>query len=89
MTMPRYKRILLKLSGEALMGDSVEWQEGMALEISGVRLKKDDILRVVSQKETTNAFQAPEDGRLNLSIPVATPGFIRVEIYRHFLMRTR
>ncbi|MFN2304846.1 MAG: CehA/McbA family metallohydrolase, partial [Anaerolineales bacterium] len=71
--------------GEAIMGDTVEWQEGMVLEVDADGLNKDDILRVISQEESTNVFQAPQEGAVNLKLPVSSPGFVRVEIYRHFL----
>jgi hypothetical protein len=71
--------------GEAIMGDTVEWQEGMVLEVDADGLNKDDILRVISQEESTNVFQASQEGAVNLKLPVSSPGFVRVEIYRHFL----
>lgn len=81
---PRGPEVELQV-GEAIMGDCIEWQEGMTIEICADHLKKDDILRVVTHKETSNLLQAPGDGRVCLNIPVASPGFIRAEIYRHFL----
>ena len=81
---PRGPDILLRV-GEAIMGDCVEWQEDLAIVISAVSLKKDDVIRLISDKETLNVFQTPEDGEVTLEFPVKSPGFARVEIYRHFL----
>ena len=55
---PRGPEVELQV-GEAIMGDCIEWQEGMTMEICADHLKKDDILRVVTHKETSNLLQAP------------------------------
>lgn len=72
-------------SGEKIMGDTQMWKENVEVQITASGLKTNDVLRVITASETTNLFQAPSDGDLDLSYPVKSPGFVRVEIYRTFI----
>jgi hypothetical protein len=71
--------------GDAIMGDTVQWEQDQPLQIDAQGLQKDDVLRVVHNQESTDLFQAPSNGDCNLTYPISRPGFVRVEIYRTFL----
>lgn len=72
-------------AGDAIMGDTVRWQPDSRLSISAQGLKNGDILRAITAQESTDLFQANGDGKVTLEIPVTSPGFVRIEIYRAFL----
>jgi hypothetical protein len=72
-------------AGSAIMGDSVHWSVRMEMEIKADGLMAGDILRIISNKESRDIFQAKTDGRVTLQQAVKEPGFIRVEILRAFL----
>ena len=72
-------------AGDAIMGDSVNWQPGTYLSISAQGLQNGDILRAVTAQDCTDVFQATSDGKVTLEIPIAAPGFMRIEIHRTFL----
>ncbi len=72
-------------SGDAIMGDTTAWHTDQTLEISAEGLQQGDILRVIHNRESTNLFQCPNNGDINLTYPVKAPGFVRVEIHRTFL----
>jgi len=71
--------------GEAIMGDIVPWQAGLAVKIDAEGLSRGDVLRVIHNQESTDLFQYPSNGDARLAYPVESPGFVRVEIYRTFL----
>lgn len=77
--------ILEMMAGETSMGDTATWQEGLQVEIVADRLNTGDAIRVVSGAGSQDVFQAPENGKVALTLPVREPGFMRVEIYRTFL----
>ena len=68
-----------------IMGDKLPWKEGQTVSILAKALKANDVLRVIHNQESMNIFQAPSDGDVELSYPVSSPGFVRVEIYRTFI----
>jgi hypothetical protein len=67
------------------LGDTVEWETGLTLQISAKGLKTGDVVRMVGADATADLLQAGADGDAALSAPVPGPGFARVEIYRTFL----
>ena len=71
--------------GEAEMGDTIPWSPGLEVSIEVNKLQRGDVVRVVTQTDSTDILQAPDDGDVTLSVPVTEPGFIRVEVHRIFL----
>lgn len=71
--------------GDAIMGDSLPWRPGCAVEISAQGLLPGDVLRVVTASGAEPIFQAPSAGAFHAQYPVSGPGFVRVEILRAFL----
>lgn len=72
-------------SGSAILGDSLTWQEELVVNIEAARLEKGDLIRVVTQDEAVDLYQASARGNCQLVYPVARPGFVRIEIWRTFL----
>jgi hypothetical protein len=72
-------------SGEALLGDEVEWTKQKEMQIKVDRLLAGDVVQVVTAQDRTTLLQAPTDGRFNASFVMDTPGFARVEVLRAFL----
>lgn len=72
-------------AGEAMMGDSVHWNDVKEMQINAAGLQSGDVLRVVTGASSDVIFKAPTDGNLNLQYQMAAPGFARVEILRGFL----
>ncbi len=71
--------------GDAIMGDTVSWEESQTIEIDAQHLQKGDVLRLIHNQESSDLFMAPDNGNVNLTVPVKAPGFVRVEIHRTFL----
>lgn len=71
--------------GEATLGGTAPWQEGLMAHVSVKGLKAGDVIRLIGATEQIDLFQAPFDGEAELMAPVPGPGFLRVEIYRTFL----
>jgi hypothetical protein len=71
--------------GDAILGDSIPWQTGLKLQLSLSGLIKGDVVRLVTQAETSVILQAPANGSAELTLPVASAGFARVEVLRAFL----
>jgi hypothetical protein len=72
-------------AGDATLGGTAEWHEGLTIQVSAKGLKVGDVVRLVGASENYDLLQAPSDGAADLSMPVPGPGFLRVEIYRTFL----
>lgn len=72
-------------AGNAIMGDSVRWADVHDLSLSAHDLVAGDVVRVVTGDRADVVCQAPADGDLELSYPMAAPGFARVEVLRAFL----
>jgi hypothetical protein len=67
------------------MGDSLVWEVGQVVAIAVEGLAKDDVLRVVTQDDIIDLYQAPSLGSCQFTHPVSGPGFLRIEIWRTFL----
>jgi hypothetical protein len=72
-------------SGEAMMGDTVNWAEDLMVEISVNGLVKGDVVRMISSESTSPILEAPCNGQLSVTLPIEKPGFMRIEILRAFL----
>jgi hypothetical protein len=72
-------------AGEAIMGDTVNWQELKEVQISAQGLVPGDLVRVVTGQKTEVLFSAPSDGGVSLAYAMEAPGFVRAEILRSFL----
>lgn len=70
---------------QALLGDTLQWHDGLNLQIHLDGLLKGDIVRLVNQSEATPILQAPANGSASLTLPISGPGFARVEVLRAFL----
>lgn len=70
---------------EAILGDTVLWREqpSFFFKISG--LHKGDVVRVVTAKEAKPVWEAPEPGDFEMTFPMETPSFARIEVLRAFL----
>lgn len=71
--------------GDAMMGDSVRWDQANELRIQAAGLLAGDLLRVVTVASSDVVFKAATDGAAELVYPVASAGFARVEILRSFI----
>lgn len=72
-------------AGDAIMGDTVNWQELKEVRIKAQGLLAGDVVRVATAQETAVLFTAPVDGAVELTYALASPGFARAEILRSFL----
>lgn len=72
-------------AGEAILGDSLPWTEGMQVDIRAGGLITGDVVRLVSGTGSEVLMQAPTPGDFDAAYPIAAPGFVRVEILRAFL----
>ena len=72
-------------SGEAIMGDSLVFEESQFVNLDVEGLQRDDVLKVVTPEDIVDLFTAPRGGDYHCEVPVAAPGFMRVEIWRTFL----
>jgi len=72
-------------AGEAVMGDTVNWQALKEVQIRAQGLLTGDVLRVATGQNTETLFSAPSDGDVSLSYVMAAPSFVRAEIWRSFL----
>ncbi|MGD8626132.1 MAG: hypothetical protein PVJ34_16465, partial [Anaerolineae bacterium] len=72
-------------AGEAIMGDSVDWQTRKEVQIRAEGLLEGDVLHVATGQKTETLFSAPSDGDVSLTYTMEAPGFARVEVWRTFL----
>ena len=72
-------------AGEAIMGDTVHWEELKEVRIDAQGLLAGDVLRVATGNETSVLFTAASDGDVSLAYKMEAPGFFRAEILRSFL----
>jgi hypothetical protein len=72
-------------AGEAIMGDTVNWQTLKEVQISAQGLLIGDVLRVVTGQKSEALLSAPSDGDVSLTYEMEAPGFVRGEIWRSFL----
>jgi hypothetical protein len=72
-------------AGQAIMGDTVHWQELKEVQVVAHGLVTGDVLRVATGQKTEVLFSAPSDGSVALAYAMEAPGFVRGEIWRSFL----
>jgi hypothetical protein len=72
-------------AGDAVMGDSVRWQDLKEVRISAQGLVAGDVVRIATGQKTEPLFSAPADGDVCLTYLLEAPGFVRAEILRSFL----
>jgi hypothetical protein len=72
-------------AGDAIMGDTVDWQEHKEVQIAARGLLPGDVLRIATSRETKVLFEAPSDGDVSLTYAMEAAGFVRCEIVRSFL----
>jgi len=71
--------------GEAIMGDSLLYEEGRVLNLDLKGLQKDDVIKLITPDDNVDLFTAPLAGEFKVEAPVKAPGFMRVEVWRTFL----
>ena len=71
--------------GDARMGESLTFTGGQVVNLDFGDLHKGDILKLITPDDIVDFFTAPMDGEYRCELPVAAPGFMRVEIWRTFL----
>lgn len=72
-------------AGEAILGDSVAWQEVRELQVTVWGLTPGDLVRVVTAQGSENLLETPAAGNAEFSYKMSAPGFARVEIWRSFI----
>ena len=72
-------------AGAAEMGDTVAWEDGLAVEITIEGLIAGDTVSVIEGTDFSDLFKADGEGKVTLTYPVAGPGFVRVEVQRNFV----
>lgn len=72
-------------AGEAIMGDSVRWEEQKRLWLNVDGLAKGDVVRLVTGTGAENLLEAPAPGKFETEVDMPGPGFARVEVLRAFL----
>ncbi|MBN1371822.1 MAG: PHP domain-containing protein [Anaerolineaceae bacterium] len=72
-------------AGEAIMGDSVSWEEQKWLWLKVDGLAKGDVVRLVTGSGAENLLEAPAPGKFETEYEMPGPGFARVEVLRAFL----
>jgi hypothetical protein len=68
--------------GEALLGDSLPWREGLKLSLRLDGLYAGDEVRLVGKTISQTVFKAQKSGLLELETPVLEAGFLRLELWR-------
>lgn len=72
-------------AGEAIMGDSVLWDECQLLKVSLDGLNEGDTIQVATAAGSEVLLQAPAPGSFDGYYEVKAPGYARVEVLRSFL----
>ncbi len=72
-------------AGDAMMGDEVEWEITRQVEINVSSLSAGDEVKVITNNGSETLHKATEDGALQATYSMKTPGFARVEVSRSFL----
>lgn len=76
----------LKLTaGDAMLGDSVPWEEVREMHIAVDDLQAGDVIKVITVSSGDVLLQAPAAGSFEGIHTMPQPGFARVEVYRAFL----
>lgn len=69
----------------AILGDSVPWEEGQEMKIELDQLLAGDVVRVVTGQDSQAVWKAEKNGRFEMAYSIQQPGFARVEVLRAFL----
>lgn len=69
-------------SGQAMLGDSLPWREGLKLNLRLEGLHAGDEVRLVSNNSSQTLFKAQKSGALEMEVPIPEPGFLRLELWR-------
>jgi hypothetical protein len=72
-------------AGEAMMGDSVSWNDVKTMNIHVSGLVTGDLLRVVTGDSSEVIFKAETDAEVTVNYSMAGLGFARIEILRVFI----
>jgi hypothetical protein len=72
-------------AGTAMMGDSVAREKEKVVHLQVAGLKTGDIVRVVTNSKSDILFNAPSEGKVELTYKVDEAGFARAEVLRSFL----
>lgn len=72
-------------AGEAMMGDSVSWNDVKTMNIHASGLVTGDLLRVVTGDSSEVIFKAETDAEVTVNYSMAGLGFARIEILRVFI----
>ena len=80
---PTKLQVLLDVEGETY-GASLSWREGLQARLKGLALEKGDVIRLVTQDSSLDVFTAPENGDFETILPVTSPGYWRLEVWRTF-----
>lgn len=80
---PTKLQLLLDVDGETY-GSSIAWRVGMQASLKGLALEKGDVIRLVTRDSSQDIFITPEKGDFETSLPVAGPGYWRLEVWRTF-----
>ncbi len=72
-------------AGEAMMGDSVSWNDVKTMNIHANGLVTGDLLRVVTGDSSEVIFKAETDAEVTVNYSMAGLGFARIEILRVFI----
>ena len=80
---PTKLQLLLDVDGETY-GSSIAWRVGMQASLKGLALEKGDVIRLVTRDNSQDIFITPEKGDFETSLPVAGPGYWRLEVWRTF-----
>jgi hypothetical protein len=67
------------------MGDSLVFKDGLVVSLDFRGLQQGDVLKLISPDDIVDFFTAPMAGEYQCEVPVAGPGFMRVEVWRTFL----
>jgi hypothetical protein len=67
------------------MGESVKWSEVKSFKFEVSNLLAGDKVRIVTGKESTVVWDAPENGSFEMEYKLDSPGFARIEVVRAFL----
>jgi len=72
-------------TGEAILGDSVEFSKIKQIEYKVSRLLAGDVVQVVTKSGSNPVFKAETDGTVRSVYSLDAPGFVFLEVLRSFL----
>lgn len=82
---PNGPALEMKAGDKAIMGESVKWSEVKSFKFEVSNLLAGDKVRIVTGKESTVVWDAPENGSFEMEYKLDSPGFARIEVVRAFL----